>query len=416
MTVTRRRSLQAMSLTGLAGAMGLVGRTLAATPADAVARAVAQSEPMRALAAGGPTGLLGIGQSGALWALSVSGAAPRRMAGGLDGATPLAVGHGRIAARRSDGALWVWERGQEQGSVNGLLAPQAGLLILPFAVIATTASGGDHRLVRLEPDASHRWIEVARSAEAVLPDGRPVQVDLTGQGDGGDLAVLAGPDAERYTHGVLGDSIEATRVIVLERHGLQVQRTLSIAAPFAIEDITLRPVALFAGAPGSLGLLCVRSGPAGAQLALLDADPALPQRLRLAALGEPLGSRNRWLAPSSSGRHWLAVHTPHIGGVLHEYRRDGERLVARRVADDVSTHHIGSRELDLSVTRGRWWVAPDQQRTRLRLFDSMAAWREAAPVSLPAAVVAMAALAEPGLLAVLLDHGRAMVVAVPQAL
>ncbi len=418
MPVTRRHSLRAMTLTGLAcaiGAIGLAGRARAAAGPDAVARAVAQSEPLRTLAAGGPTGLLGIGRSGALWALSLNGAAPRRMASGLDGAAPLALGHGRIAARRVDGALWVWEGGREQSSVKVSLAPQAGLLILPFAVIATMTAGRVHRLVRLEPDASQHWAEAARSDEAVLPDGRPVLVDLDGRGDAGQLAVLAGPDGERYTHGVLGDAIEATRVIVLERHSLQVQRALSFAAPFALEDITLRPVALSPGPSGRSGLLCVRSGPAGAQLALLDADPALAQDLRLAAVGEPLGTRNRWLAPSSSGRHWLAVHTPHIGGVLHEYRRDGERLLARRVAADVSTHRIGSRELDLSATRGRWWVAPDQRRTRLRLFDGAAAWREGAPVLLPSALEEIAALADPGLLALLLEDGQAMVVAVPQA-
>ena len=49
----------------------------------------------------------------------------------------------------------------------------------------------------------------------------------------------------------------------------------------------------------------------------------------------------------------LAVHTPHIGGVLHEYRVDGDPPRRRAVEHDVSTHRIGSRETDLAV-----WLRP----------------------------------------------------------
>ena len=401
MSIVRRSVLMALS------AFGVLPRYANAADEVARLRAVPHSEPMRQLAAGGPSGLLGIGASGVLWALSLAGEAPRRLGEGLDAATPIAVGHGRIAARRSDGALWLLEGGVVRSSATRSLAPQAGLLILPLAVIATAAAPGGHRLLRLEPDASQTWAEVARSPEAVLPDGRPLQVDLDGRSDGGHLAVLAGPDAQRYTHGVLGDAIEATRVLWLERHSLQVRRELSIAAPFVLEDLRLRPVT---SAAGRTGLLSVRSGPEGAQLVLIEADAAMPQRLTLAALGEPLGSRNRWLAPTSDGQRWLAVHTPHIGGVLHEYRRDGERLVATRIAADVSNHRIGSRELDLGVWRGRWLVLPDQQGRRLRLFDSGNAWREAAPLVLPAGVAASVALDEPRSLALLQGDGRAMLV------
>ena len=399
MSIPRRAALIALS------GLGLLPRDGHAAEEIARLRAVPHSEPMRQLAAGGPSGLLGIGASGALWALSPAAEAPRRLGEGLDPATPMAVGHGRIAARRSDGALWVLDGSVVRTSVEAALAPHAGLLILPLAVIATVLDGRSHRLVRLEPDAAQTWAEVARSPEAVLPDGRPLQVDLDGSGNGGHLAVLAGPDAERYTHGVLGDAVEATRVLYLERHSLQVQRELSIAAPYVLEDLLLRPVAL---APGRSGLLGVRSGPQGAQLLLIDADPARPRALRVAASGEPLGSANRWLAPTSDGQRMLAVHTPHIGGVLHEYRREGERLVATRLFGDVSNHRIGSRELDLGLWRGRWLMLPDQTRKRLRWFDSAAGWREAAPLPLPAGLVASLALVSVGSAALLLDDGQVM--------
>ena len=82
-----------------------------AAGADArwAARSVPTTEPTRQLRPGGPSGLLGVGPSGALWALSLTGAAPRRLALGIDPASPLATGHGRIAAR---GRRWPLDLGR----------------------------------------------------------------------------------------------------------------------------------------------------------------------------------------------------------------------------------------------------------------------------------------------------------------
>ena len=124
---SRREAL----LAGL-GAVGWL--TVAARePTPCTARAVATAEPMRQLHAGGPSRLLGTGVSGTLWALSPTGQAPRRLADGLDPATPLASGHGRIAARMAGGGLWVWEDGRVRTSMSAGLAVHSGLLILPMA-------------------------------------------------------------------------------------------------------------------------------------------------------------------------------------------------------------------------------------------------------------------------------------------
>lgn len=376
-----------------------------------VTRSIPAGELLRQIRPGGPSGLLAVGQSGALWALSASGAAAQKLGDGLDPLTPLASGHGRIAARHVDGGLWVWQGGQVQRGRRGVLAAHAGLLILPLAVIGVAAA--DHHLVRLEPLGSGRgqgWAQVARSAEPVLPDARPLQVDLDARGDGGHLVVLAGPDSQRYPHGVLGDGVEATRLLWLERHSLEVLRELSLPAPHVLEDIAPRPVTL----AGRTALLTVRSGPQGAQLALVSADAQHARRLQWAALGDALGTRNRWMAPSTDGTRLLAVHTPHIGGMLHEYRQDGDRLVGRAIAFDLlSTHRIGSRELDLAVWLGQRLVLPQQDGLALRVLDAAAAWNEIASIALPARVVMTAAL--PGLqgLAALLDNGRVLSVGLP---
>jgi len=374
---------------------------------------------MRQLQAGGPTGLLGTGASGGLWALSLIGQAPRRLADGLDAATPLATGHGRIAARMAGGGLWVWEDGRVQTSPSAGLALHAGLLILPLAMVAVVVTGDrgrsrgtdplSHRLARFERVNAGQWREVARSHEAVLPDARPLQVDLDGRGDGGHIAVLAGPDASRYDHGVLGDGIEATRLLWLERHGLAVMRSLSLPAPHVLEDIAPRPVAL-PGAPKRFGLLTVRAGPDGGQLALVTADPARQNGLHVAAIGGTVGGFHRWLAPTTDGRQMLAVHTPHIGGVLHVYQQEGQHLTRRRLLDDVSTHRIGSRELDLSVWLRGLLVLPSQDGRRLRVLNPAADWAEQHSVPLPARTGMATALADRSAMAVMTEDGRILVV------
>lgn len=405
--VLRRRAL--LMLAACAAAAHRARASTAALPQWPVQVLAATTEAVRQLHAGGPSGLLALGAQGTLWALSLTGAAPQPMARGLDPETAPASGHGRIVARGADGGLWFWERGVAHTAERVGLAAHAGFLVLPAGVIATVLQRGEHRLVRLEPEASQGWAEVARSAEAVLPDARPLQADLDGLGDGGHVVVLGGPDAERYAHGVLGDAIEATRLLYLERHSLRVMRELTLAPPFVIEDIAPRPVALGRRS----GLLTMRSGPAGAQLMLVAADAAHAGRLRIEALGEPLGTRNRWLAASTDGQHWLAVHTPHIGGVLHHYRRDGERLLGRAVGRDVSTHHIGTREIDLAVWLGRYVVVPNQEGRRLRVLDALAGWAEVAAASLPGRVESAVALPGGRGLAARLDDGRVAIVRLP---
>lgn len=390
-----------------------VGRTgaLAASAPWAV-RTVVVAEPMRRVHAGGPSGLLGIGAGGSLWALSLAGQTPRRLARELDPASRIATGHGRIAARTARGGLWVWEDGSASTLAEANLAVHAGLLVLPLALVAIVnggpggAAGAPHRVARFEPQrAAAPWREVARSRDAVLPDARPVQVDLDGRGDGGHIAVLAGPDDRRYAHGVLGDGIEATRLLWLERHGLQALRSLTLAAPYVFEDIEPRPVQAPA-APAGAGLLTVRSGPDGGQLALVTADPTQPEGLRVAALGDTVGGLHRWLAPTTQGGHLVAVHTPHIGGVLHVYRLDGQRLSRRRLMDDISTHAIGSRETDLSAWLRDRLVLPSQDGQRLRVLSPAADWAELFSVALPGRVTMTAAMEDGSGVAALLADGQ----------
>jgi len=317
-----------------------------ATPLRPAVLSLQAPERMVRLHADGDGALLAVSANGALW--RVASGAWQRLGDRLDPASPVAAGFDRVVGRSGEGGLWVLESGRVSHAARPALAPRAGFLVLALGVIAVTAEReGRHHVVRLEPGGSG-WSESARSKATVLPDARPVRFDPSGDSndDDGHVAVLAGPDAMRYRHGVLGDAIEATSLQLLERHGLEPLSQLELPAPFVFEDNAPRPI----GWRGQRGLLTVRSGPEGAQLAVV-AQRGAGGPFALAALGPTLGAQ-RWLAPTTDGIRLLAVHTPHIGGVLHRYRADGERLVGDAVAHDVTNHTIGHRDLDVSAWVG----------------------------------------------------------------
>lgn len=335
-----------------------------ATPASAGVVPLRAPERMARLHGGGDGALLAVSSSGVLWRLAADGW--QRLGAGLDPASPVAAGFDRVVGRSRQGGLWVLESGQVSSDARTVLAPHAALLVLALGVIAIEAApGGRHHAVRLEPGAGG-WTVSARSEATVLPDARPLRFDPSGTSDddNGHVAILAGPDATRYRHGVLGDDVEATSLLVLERHGLEPLARLDLPARFVFEDIAPRPIRW----RGQRGLLTVRSGPEGAQLAVVAAQRGRGGTLALAALGPPLGAQ-RWLAPSTDGVRLLAVHTPHIGGVLHRYRADHDRLIGEVVANGVSNHVIGQRDLDVSAWVGSTWVVPAQDRRTLRMLD-----------------------------------------------
>jgi hypothetical protein len=329
---------------------------------------LAQSVPDRVLRLPAPSALaallrtdealLAVGVHGDLWRhqLDVPIANWTRLADALDPQSPLAAAHGRIGARGARGELVMVEAGKVTRSA-AQLSRHAGLLVLPAGVIAVVRGGGDAFVARFEPTGG-RWTEVARSREPVLPDAQPAQFDPRGRGDdtGGHVAILAGPDAQRYGHAVLGDGIEATRVLWLERHALTAMAALTLPAPHVFEDRMLRPIAFRDGR----ALLTVRAGPQGAQLVLL-APAGIERPLVIVAAGPPIGTTHRWMAPVG-GDDLLAVHMPHIAGRLHRYRIEGDRLFPEHLVDGVSNHALGSRDLDTSVHLGDVLALPTLER------------------------------------------------------
>lgn len=404
MRTTRRQVLGA----GLACAVP----ARAVVPNSATVVPLRAPHPMARLHIDADGTLLAVSARGELWRLAAD--SWQRIGDGLDPASPLAHGHGRLAGRGRDGGLWLLESGKVTQHAGPALAPNAGLLVLAFAVIAVVAAPqGRHHVVRLEPGASG-WTETARSKAAVLPDARPVQFDNSGSvnDDNGHVAVFGGPDSARYRHGVLGDDVEATSLLLLERHGLEPLAQMDLPAPFVFEDIAPRPITW----QGGRGLLTVRSGPQGAQMAIVAARRGNSSRLVLAALGDPIGSPQRWLSPTTDGVRLAAVHTPHLGGVLHRYQAVGDRLAGEVLARNVTNHRIGHRDLDISAWIGPMWVVPAQDRRSLRWFDVGAAPVPSRDVGLNSPAIALHPLrryGQPGVAVLQQDGGVAWASATP---
>ncbi|HSO19580.1 MAG TPA: VCBS repeat-containing protein, partial [Desulfosarcina sp.] len=199
---------------------------------------------------------------------------------------------------------------------------------------------------------------------------------------------LAAP-TDRYRHGVLGDELEASRLVAETADGRRL--TVDLPADRVVED--LEPRLADMDADGRDEILVVESHiAAGASLAVYG---LIGWRLEKISATPFLGLPNRWLNPLGVGdfdgdnRMDIAlVATPHIGGRLRIYRYQPDQLVLLAEYPGVSTHRIGSTQLGLGTvvagpSRDRMLV-PDQTRRTLMLLEwGSDGWRTVSRVDLP---------------------------------
>ncbi len=178
---------------------------------------------------------------------------------------------------------------------------------------------------------------------------------------------------ERYGHFALGRPHEYAGVVAILNDG----RELSLELPDdeVFEDLAPRRVQLGVDEP-TLLLAIVSQRGRGARLVLIGVEAG---RLALVAQSAPIGTPNRWLNPvavddldGDKRAEIAAVITPHIGGTLKIYRRDGAALVEIAAMPGFSNHTFGSAELALSrpmVIDGKpRLLVPDAQREQLRVM------------------------------------------------
>ncbi|CAB5081896.1 hypothetical protein D3OALGA1CA_279 [Olavius algarvensis associated proteobacterium Delta 3] len=194
-------------------------------------------------------------------------------------------------------------------------------------------------------------------------------------------AWFAGPTS-RYTHGVLGDAIEASQLVVETRSGHHIIAQLPPDRVF--EDLEPRVVNLTGDQTDEI-LAIETHLQQGASLVVYDlvGDGLVP-----IAATPFLGKAYRWLNPVGVGDFdgdgavdVALVATPHIGGILRLYRVNGDQLSLFAEYAGVSTHHIGSTELGLgrvvSTSPRDHILVPNQARRRLMLLEwTPHGWRE----------------------------------------
>lgn len=189
---------------------------------------------------------------------------------------------------------------------------------------------------------------VARLPIMALPDARLVMNRV------GQVAVYANASDQRYGHGVLGDQVEAATLLVLELRESQIRILTRIDLPG--EDVYEGIAPFWADVDGD-GVedlvTTVSNGSLGARLRAYLWDGA---GVRQEVDGPAVGRGKRWRHQLTAGPFGPAgeievvdVKTPHIGGVMEFFRFAGDSLQLVAALPGVTTHAIGSRNLDQTV-------------------------------------------------------------------
>ncbi len=146
-----------------------------------------------------------------------------------------------------------------------------------------------------------------------------------------------GGPTRAYDHGILGDKIEYTKLI-LRAGGRRI--VIEAGEGFVFEDLAPRLADL--NRDGRPEVIVVRTDmQRGASLAIYGVEGLITQT-------PPIGSRYRWLAPigvgdfDGNGRVEIAyIETPHLGKVLKIYNFYSQELVLAASVPGLSNHRIG---------------------------------------------------------------------------
>ncbi len=207
--------------------------------------------------------------------------------------------------------------------------------------------------------------EIGRLAVDALADAR-LLVDEAGR-----LLVLTNPST-RYDHGVLGDTVEAGGITLIETSPTaRVLRTIEIPAPKVVEGIA--PIWADITGDGVREIIVTLSDASeGAQVVIYN------EAGEQIAKNSPIGRGYRWrnqlaVAPFGAEGSLLLVDvlTPHILGVVEFLELNQDRLVVSAQVSGFTSHVIGSRNLDMALSGdfdgdGQIEVLiPDQARKKL---------------------------------------------------
>lgn len=212
--------------------------------------------------------------------------------------------------------------------------------------------------------------EVHRLELNIQPDARLV-VNSSGQ-----IAVYAEATDGRYVHGIMGDDLEGSALVIVEivDSSLQVTMRVDLQGEDVFEGLS--PIWADVDEDGIDDLITtVSNGSLGAQIRVYTVNhDGQVSFIPGPAIGQGFRWRHQlvWGAFGPNGEMELVdVLTPHIGGIVEFMRYDGERLVVVESLSGYTSHVIGSRNLDMAVAGdfngdGQLEIVlPNQQRDSL---------------------------------------------------
>lgn len=180
------------------------------------------------------------------------------------------------------------------------------------------------------------------------PDARLV-MNKTGQ-----IALYANSTDQRYVHGIMGDNFEGATLLILEVKNSQIGVLARV--DLLGEDVYegINPFWADIDGDGIEDLVTtISNGSLGARLRVYLWDG---RKIKQEVDGPAIGLGNRWRHQLTAGAFGpngeievVDILTPHIGGVMEFYRLQGNTLNIVAQLPGVTTHVIGSRNLDQTV-------------------------------------------------------------------
>jgi len=233
------------------------------------------------------------------------------------------------------------------GMPPALAAQKGGVHLLPVtpdaSVVTNPVQLGGGTVAYVDDDGNlvlNRSGQFEQLALDVLPDAR-ILIDETGR-----LLFLSG-QSSMYAHGVLGDSLEATAITLVDVNTNPIlSQVIEIAAGDVIEGTA--PIWVDIDGDGAREIVVTQTNATeGARIVVYREDGSI------LAQGDPIGQGYRWrhqLAVAQfipgGAMEIAAVRTPHIGGVVEIYTLEDDRLEVAATLSGYSSHQIGSRNLD----------------------------------------------------------------------
>ena len=282
-----------------------------------------------------------------------------------------------VAAPYQDGIIWYVTL--QNGNVHAYISSQSGVSEVPSQPSTLPpgmppllrSTGNDAALVMVPNKSASEithpiWLPQTNYRASILSNG-DLAIDKNSDEIISILPVNALPDARmlvdererillltdptnRYSHGVLGDTLEAARITLIETFPEpRVTGIISLPEDEVVEGIAPIWVDLTGDGKREI-IVTISDRNLGAGIVVFSESG---ERI---AEGPKMGQPNRWRHQiavgefmNQGGQELAVVRTPHIGGVLEFYRYfEGDlNLVAQ--LPGLTSHIIGSRNLDLSV-------------------------------------------------------------------